>query len=568
MVTTEADIKHIILKNPNKVLVDTGKKYNKEMRKHFYGEHLEASLTTIEGMEKEAMRSLRVKYANSNKDPFSRLSRPIDKVFSARGGSIYYNLPEAQEKKARQLSMDIKGGRSIKKWIESFWRAHYLDDPYGITFMEIAQEKAARLLYAQGKSFVYPTYKSIQCIYDYLPNGSKLEYVVFNVSLADKLTIGFKPEDKIFRLVDDAMDYYIQQNDAENITILKDHSFPNLFMYVPGRINSDIPDPNIENGHLSLFNDILELANTFLLKGSIKLTHEFLFAFPKYWEYADDCKKCAGTGYDGSELCKECKGSKKSIMSKVSDAKILTWPTDKDTPVVAPNVAGFVSPDKTYWEISTNDLQLLEDLMNYTIWGASNISKTKDVGSDMGTDAPKTATEINAEIKPQSDRLAPVSECAENLHKFILDSIIQIQVTQNYSGSSVNYGKRYIVESPDVLWDKYSKARKDGAAVSILDDLLLEYYEAKYNSDPVKLAIQAKLMSVEPFVHLTVAQLKTLEAGEDAYKAKLYFSEWLSKQSQAFILSKNADELRALMYTETGLNTLAEPPKQKLLDAA
>ena len=564
MIYTEAEIKDIILKNPNKLLVDTGKKYNKEMRKHFYGEHLEAALTTIDGMEKETMRNLRVKYANSNKDLFSRLSRPIDKVFSARGGSIYYNLPETQEKMARTLAMDVKGGRSVKKWIENFWRQHYLDDPYGITFMEIAQEQKARQLYSQGKSFVYPTYKSIQCIYDYLPNGSNLDYVCFTVNAADKLAAGFKPEDKIFRFVDDAMDYFVQQTDAETVIILKEHSLPNLFMYVPGKINSDIPDPNLENGHLSLFNDILELANTFLLKGSIKLTHEFLFAFPKYWEYADDCGECNGTTLVNGETCKKCKGSGKSIMSKVSDAKLITWPQSKDDAIVTPNVAGYVSPDKIYWEISTNDLQLLEDLQNYTIWGASNVSKIKDVGGDVAQ-APKTATEINAEIKPQSDRLAPISECAENHHKFILDSMIRIQVNQNYKGSSVNYGKRYIVESPDVIWEKYSNARTKGAAVSILDDLLMEYYEAKYNSDPVKLAIQTKLMKVEPFVHLTTTQLKGLGAGDDDYKAKLYFSEWLSTMNDAVLISTDIETLKTDMYTYTGTRKLAD---KALLPAA
>lgn len=563
MILTEPQIRDIIIKNPNKNLVEKGKKYNKEMRKHFYGEHLEATLLTIDGMEKDSMRALRVKYANSNKDLFSRLSRPIDKVFNARGGSIYYNLTESQERQARALAMDVKGGRSIRKWIESLWKAHYLDDPYGITFMEIAERTKAVQLRNKGKSFVYPTYKSIQSIYDYQPNGNNLDYVVFTVSNADKIAAGLEAEDKVFRLVDDSMDYYIKQTDPETISILSSHSFPNLFMYVPGYINSDIPDPNIENGHLSVFNDIIELANTFLMKGSIKLTHEFLFAFPKYWEYADDCKKCAGTGYLDSDLCPDCKGSKKSIMSKVSDSKVLTWPKDKETPTVTPNVAGYVSPDKVYWEMSTNDLQMLEDLMNYTLWGASNISKTKSVGND--PDAPKTATEINAEIKPQSDRLAIISECAENHHKFILDAIIHIQVNQNYQGSSVNYGKRYIVESPDVLWEKYSNARTKGAAISVLDDLLLEYYESKYNSDPVKFSIQSKLMRVEPFVHLTTTQLKTLNPGEDDYKAKLYFGEWLSTLNDAVIIATPEEKLRELMFQSSAQKQL---PGQKLLDAA
>jgi len=560
MILSPDQIKTIILTNPNKALIEAGKKYNKEMRKHFYGEYLEASLGTIEGFEKDALRSLRVKYAKSNKDLFNRLSRPIDKVFSARGGSIYYNLPETQEKQARALAMDVKGGNSIKKWIESFWKAHFLDDPYGIMFLEMAPVQKAMLLKSQGKSFVYPTYKSIQCIYDYQPNGSNLEYIVFAVSNQDKIANGYKSEDKVFRVVDDAFDYYVLQ-EGDSVSIRNDHTFPNYFMYVPGIINSDIPDPNREGGHLSIFDDILELANTFLMKGSIKLTHEFLFAFPKYWQYANDCTTCGGTKlFEGVE-CKECKGSGKSAVLKVSDALLLTHPKDKDDPTIAPNVAGFVSPDKTFYDIATHDLQLLEDLMNYTIWGAQGATKIQGMSVESNGPAPKTATEVNADIKPQSDRLGPITECAEKRHKFILDGIIQIQISQNYQGSSVNYGKRYMIESPDALWEKYSKARTAGAAYSVLNDLLMEYYEAKYNSDPIKFAVQVKLMNIEPFTHFTIIQVKNFGVTDLDFYKKTYYGEWLSTLNEAIVLGAPAEQLLTMLgdYATEKMKEKPEP---------
>ena len=566
MILTESDIKKIILENPNKALIQAGRLYNKEMRKHLYGENLEAALLTIEGYEKESLRNLRVKYAKSNKDVFNRLSRPIDKVFSARGGSVYYNLPETQEKKARALAMDVKGGMSVSKWVNSHWTPHYKDDPYGITFIEIEEQQKAVLLYSKGKSAVYPTYKSIQCIYDYQPNGSTFEYIVFVVGNKDKVDAGFNPEDKVFRVVDDAMDYYVKQ-DGENVSIVTDKSIPNYFGYVPAIVNSDIPDPTREHGRLSIFDEILEVANNFLMKGSIKLTYEFLFAFPKYWQYAADCKKCNGTKYVGAEECTECKGTGKAINSFVSDSMHIKVPKDKDDAVITPDVAGYVTPPKDYYDISTHDLQLYEDMMHYTLWGASNIPKTAGTATD-ASGPTKTATEITNEIKPQSDRLEPISECAQKVHKFILDAVVKIQVNQSYPGASVNYGKRYMIESPDAIWDKYSKARKDGAACSVLDDLLIEYYESKYNSDPVKLAIQMKLMRVEPFVHQTVQQLKGLGAGDDDYKAKLYFGEWLSTINEAMVISMSAEDLRKSMYDYTGLRSLAAPEPKQISAAA
>jgi hypothetical protein len=568
MILSEQEIREIIVSNPNKELVQKGRDYNARLCTHFYGTGLDKykAMDTVEGFEKPSLHALRVKYASSNKDLFARVSRPVDKVFSAKGGSTYYNLPDTQEKRARQLASDIKSGYSIKSWVENFWKPHFQDDPYGILFMEItAPVQKAILLKQQGKSFVYPTYRSITTIYDYQPNGAAFEYVVFELTREEKSEYGVKPEDRYFRVVDDAADYIVKRED-ETVIIDQTRTLKNFFGYVPAIRNSDIPDPNTENGVLSYFDEVLELADRFLLKGSIKVTHEFLHGFPKYWEYADDCLMCGGTGHVAAGTCPDCKGSGKSIMTKVSDAKLLNYPQTKEDAIVTPNVAGYVSPDKTYWEISTQDLQLLEDLMNFTLWGSNPMPKTQ--GMQTSADGKtQTATEILSDVKPQSDRLHPISESAAKRDKFILDGAVRIQIQPSYPGSSVNYGKRYMLESPDVLWEKYQDARTKGGAASVLDDLLMEYYEAKYDSDPVKLAIQSKLMKVEPFIHFTPQQVQLLKPAEEDYKAKLYFSEWLSTVNEAMLLSFSVEELRANLVETVKVKQLPQPEEKKPIAA-
>jgi hypothetical protein len=565
MILSEQQLKDIILKNPNKALVNAGQEYNKKLRMHFYGERLAGELLTVDGFEKESLRNLRVKYARSNKDLMHRVGRPMDKVFSARGTSIYYNLDEARDKRARALSSDVRSGYSIRKWIENFWKPHYRDDPNGMIFMEIAHNPAP--FKARGQSYVYPTYKGIGCVYDYLPNGANLEYVAFNVDKNEKVAESLDPDWIVYRVVDDSMDYYVRRVDDDNIRVLADHSFPNLFNYVPAILNSDIPNPNVDRAMLSVFDEVLELATQFLIKGSIKVTHDFMHGFPKYWEYADDCPKCGGTKFDGGEPCKDCKGTGKKTMSKVSDIKLLAYPQTKEDPLVTPNVAGYVEPSKTYYEIATADLQMLEDLMNYTMWGAMAAPRPTGPALDQSKGVPtKTATEIVSEIKPQSDRLEPISETAEKRHKFILDAVIRIQIDQNYPGASVNYGKRYMIESPDEIWMKYSEARIKGAATSVLDDLLLEYYEAKYNSDPVKLSIQSKLMKVEPFVHLTALQVGPLLLTDLDFYRKVYFSEWLATLNDSMILSFST-ELLDVQLTDFAKKKLVDKPAPEVTPA-
>lgn len=560
MILNEAQIKSIILDNPQRKLVLKGVEYSKKLRRHMYGEKLENEIKAVGNFEAPSLRELRAKYARSNKDLFTRIARPIDKVFSAKGGAIYYNLPEDKAKVARQLVMDVKSGYSAKEWVEKFWLPHFLDDPNGMVFIEIATPTQVALLRSRGKSIAFPTYKPITSVYDYLPSGASVEYVVFNLSREEKIAQGIAEEKQVFRVVDDSMDYIVER-DGQDVRIMTELTLQNFFMQVPAILNSSFPDPGNENHMLSLFEPIIELADHFLLKGSIKVTHDFLHGFPKYWEYADGCNDCGGSGFKHGEPCKICRGTGKSLMTKVSDAKLLNHPQSKDDPMIAPNVAGYVSPDRTFWEIATHDLQLLEDLMNYTLWGSNPMPRTKGMQTDE-TGGQKTATEIMTDVKPQSDRLYPISEAAAKRHKFILDAIVQVNINQSYPGSSVNYGKRYMLEGPDVLWEKYSKARIEGAAVSVLDDLLQEYYEAKYDSDPVKLAIQTKLMRVEPFIHLTAEKVKALSPAEEDYKAKLYFGEWLSTLNEAMILSFSEEELRSQLIEAAKAKQLPEPEKE------
>ena len=563
MILEPSQLSNIVLK-PDVVKINKGSAYSKKLRMHINGANIGSYINIIDGQERKMIYDLRVKYSISNKPLFARQSRPIDNIWSAKGGSIYFNLPSEQEKKAISLSNNVRNGYSIKKWLEMFWMPHALDDPYGIIFMEMLPQKEAILARQQGKSFVYPTYVSSQNITTYKTKGNKFEYIVFKLSPEEKKLNGFDDQLTYYRVVDDAFDYYVKV-EGEKAIVLDSYTFPNLFGEVPGILNSDIMDPENEDCPLSFFDKAIELADQYFLKGSIKVTHDFLHGFPKYSEFASDCNACNGTGYKGAEQCETCKGTGKKAMTKVSDVKLLNWPTKEDHLIMPAEVGGYVSPDKTYHEIATADLSDLENLISVTLWGTE--SKVKTQGTSInGQGTAQTATEIMSDIKPEADRLHILSEMAETRHKFILDFVIRLQIAPNYKGASVNYGRRYMLEGPDAIWQKYSDARTKGAPQSVLDDLLNEFYDAKYMTDPVGLAIAKKLMYVEPFVHYNAAQLKTLNPAEEDYKAKLYFSEWLSTVNEAILVSFSVELLKAQLLKYVSTKIL--PEAQKLPAAA
>ena len=563
MILSAQQIVDIILENPGLARVNKGVAYSKKLQAHLYGKDIDTleALNQIDGFERPSLKTLRAKYAKSNKDLFARLSRPLDKIFSARGGSVYINLTDAAEKKAEILSTDVRNGQSVRKWVESTWTPHMLDDPFGIVFMEILPAQQAVLAQRAGKSFVYPTYRSIQDIYDYLPKGNRLEYVVFNLTKEEKKAYSVDPEYTVYRLIDDAADYLVRKHDNK-AEILTTFTLTNYFGEVPGMINTDLLDPVNDLCFLSLFDKAIELADEFLLTGSIQTTHKFLHGFPKYAEFAGQCPECGGTGVHEGKKCEDCRGAGVKPISRVSDMKLLAFPESKDDPIVLPaDVGAYISPDKTFHDISTADLQLLEDKMHVTIWGAQSQQQTSGMAASQSGDT-KTATEIVSEFKPQADRLVVVSEMAEARHKFILDSVIRLQVSPGYTGSSVNYGRRYMLESPDEIWLKYSDARTKGAPQNVLDSLLNEYFEANYQSDPIGLQIARKLMYVEPFVHLSALQLKALTPDPRDYKSKLYFSEWLALQNNGALLSQDVATLRQSLDAYAAGKQIPEPQLQ------
>ena len=85
---------------------------------------------------------------------------------------------------------------------------------------------------------------------------------------------------------------------------------------------------------------------------------------------------------------------------------------EADEVAVAPNVAGYITPDLETWDKFTEELQQLEDLMTLTHWG-----------SIVNTEAVQTATETVIDTQPTIQRLNKYSDVAENMEKQLTEMI-------------------------------------------------------------------------------------------------------------------------------------------------
>ena len=511
MVLDNSQILAIFKDKPNKVALEYAIKHSNTYTAHITGIGNDALLERVTGLESEKQINLRKQFAKSNKDIFARIHRPEDKIFTAKGGATYFNLSEAQQKDFIATLNNVYKGYSVRGWVEAFALQYYHIDPMGLVFIEVSKEGVA-----------YPTYKGTKDIEDYSLNGRDVNYVIFKTD-----------NKEIFRVVDESGDYLVEFKGGEVIEIPNER-YPNYFNKVPALVISDLIAPNTEF-FTSPDDIIIDLADEFLREGSVKSIYKLKHGFPKAWQYQSTCNSCNGTGIKGSDNCSTCNGTGMQVVLDTSEVITLPIPTT-DQPAIAPNVAGYATPDIQGWDNMTNELTDLENLMHSTYWGIKDRVKAVGVGSE------KTATEIIDDMQPLNDRLHKFSKWAESVENFIVDCLGKFYYSESFS-CTITYGKRYALESPDAIWTKYETARASGSNTSVLDELLTEYYYSKYDNNSIELNKYLKLMKLEPFIHLSLKEAKDLILNVDDYNRKVYYGQWLNQLNPNELIYKSVEAL-------------------------
>jgi hypothetical protein len=502
-----------IIKEGRPAWVDEAIKEHKTLNVHINGKHTAAYLKVIDGIENNKQLSLRQKFLTTNRHVFENIGRPIDKVFTAKGGGNIYNLnTESKEKTLTDRLSNIRHGKAIRRWIKDIQANKYYTDPSGLVFFEWT------------KTETYPTIKSIKAIQNYESDGRTVEWVLFE-PIEDPET-----QTKTYRFVDDDYDYTISVK-GEVYTDLEDQKYKNPFKEVPAIINSDIISSDLTHNE-SPFELLVSLADHYLRTGTIKNINEFLHGYPIFWRYATDCQICKGTGWIDGKKCTSCSGTGKNLNKDITDVIQVERPGTGE-PVLTPDLAGYVTPDVAALQEMRTEQESLTALMELTMWGSKMVKDAEN----------ETATAAFLNVQPVNERLNGFSDAFEDMEKKMTD-LIGTFYLKTYKGSSISYGRRYLIEPPDVIWNKYEKARKEGVSKVALDYLLLQFYQSEYNNDIENLTVMQKSIKLEPFIHKTDEELVKLPVAEDDKKAKVYFNEWFKQLTTFDLLTKEVKVLQ------------------------
>lgn len=501
--------------------VKNARKEAKRLNVHINGVGVADYLNQVNHYENERQYQLRKDFATSNKYVFENILRPVDKVFSAKGGNKLYNTSTDQKKKLLTSKLsNIDYGYSITDWISKIQANKFYSDPNGIVFFEVADGET------------WPTQKNINSIFNYQADGRLLDWIVFAPEKRYNEK-GIELKGDFYRVVDDAMDYLIRVIDKK-AQIIEEESYKIAFKRVPAIINSDLIDDNLIYKK-SPVDSVVELADHYLNTNSVKNIYEFLHGYPIFWAYVQPCKTCDGTGLYSGTTCTSCGGDGHTFKKDVSDVIKLTPPTDSSDPKIAPDIAGYVQPDLAVWQEQRTELDWIWGFMNLTLWGSHRQEQADN----------ETATAAFIDVQPVNDRLNQFADSFEGMEQLMTDFIAEFYLRDSYKGSSINYGRRYLVETPDQIWNKYEKAKENGSPKISLDYLLMQFYQTEFANDMESLAIAQKAIKLEPFVHKTDEQINLLNIAEKDKKAKFYFNEWFKSLSQDEILKSNIDILKS-----------------------
>lgn len=159
-------------------------------------------------------------------------------------------------------------------------------------------------------------------------------------------------------------------------------------------------------------------------------------------------------------------------------------------------------------DITTIDTQSLK----YNVDEAARLRKhiiNACVGSDntILNELSVTDKQVDASFESQDVVLNRIKKGFETAQKFVDETVCKLRYDDAFLSASVNYGTEFYTLTPEVLQSRYNKAREGGASDYELDALNRQLIETTYRHNPLEMQRMIILADLEPYSHLTKAEV-------------------------------------------------------------
>jgi hypothetical protein len=479
---------------------------SKELKALVNGEDfIDELLEKIEFIESDKKAKARIKFSRSIQDTYARIFQPIDNIYYATGGVKEYDIesPELKKKYISKIA-NIRDGKTLSEWIQTKGIQIFNTDPNGLIFLEYK---------TQPTIDVYPTYKSINSVRHYESHGQQVEFVLFEPYVLN--------EKYHYRIVDDLYDRTFIK-DGQTWYIEPNLSFKHPFGQCPALVCSNVSYVG-KKEKLPAINNIIGLSKELARDQSILTLYKIFKGLPLFWKVVQMCGDCQGTGKSGDEVCGVCNGHGKYVgKNDVTDVIEVPLPEGEEKLLTGDNIGGYLSPELDTWKKLEETIDKLEEKMYKSHWGTS-------FGMKINGNVEKTATEVIFDKQPFENQLNKYADYVEyiewKLSEWILNLFDQSKDKQK-SLITINLGRRYIIESYDVLLDRYELAVKAQCNSVILDKIFEEFLYSKFRNNPIDLQISLAKAKVEPYLHYTIDNTLLIFGNEEAQRKMLFNKFW------------------------------------------
>jgi len=463
-------------------------------------------LDKIEFIESDLKAKARMKFSRNIKDTYARIFQPIDNIYYATGGVKEYEIENTDLKKTYLSKIaSIRDGKSLSEWVQNKGVQILNTDPNALIFLEYT---------TKPKKDIYPTYKSINSIRYYESRGQAVEFVLFEPFTKD--------EKSYYRIVDDVWDRTFQK-EGNDFILQTELSFKHPFGQCPAIVGSNVSNVG-ESTKLPAIHNIVDLSKELARDQSILTLFKIFKGLPLFWKVVQMCGDCYGTGKTGETKCNTCDGhGKYKGKNDVTDVIEVPLPEGDEKLLTGENIGGYLSPELGTWTKLEETIAILEEKMYKSHWGTS-------FGMRVNGNVEKTATEVIFDKQPFENQLNKYADYVEyvewKLSEWILNFYDTSKSDKNESKVTINLGRRYIIESYDVLLTRYELAVKAQSNNTILDKLFEEFLHSKFRNNPIDLRASLIKASIEPYLHTTLDKTLEIFGNEQAQRKVLFQKFW------------------------------------------
>ena len=282
MILTNDEVITLIEKGVSDKLTLARRKARK-VNMHITGKGVIDYLWKLDDYETYAQKLLREKLVKSNRSLFSFILRPTDKIFTAKGGNVTYNLPQNQINLLRTNINEVADGLDIKKYLKKVVKKHYFIDPNAVLFIDIDTEGMLETHVVTSNEIMW-----------YKNKGNNVKAIIFEPYKKkirkedEKFFEAISPErlkqerdKKYYRVIDGATDR-IFVNDGGQIYEDVKSRLDNFFGFVPALILGDEKNPN-EDIFETVIADVIEDADALLRLVSTSNVHDLAHSYYSRW---------------------------------------------------------------------------------------------------------------------------------------------------------------------------------------------------------------------------------------------------------------------------------------------